>query len=108
MAPASWGWHADRLSSLPLTLPPLPARLPSAEFPERPGALRKFLTGLRTGWNVSLFHYRNYGADTGKVLAGLQVPPEDNAAFQHWIDFELGYAYVEATNDPVYKDFFCS
>jgi threonine dehydratase len=78
------------------------------EFPERPGALRKFLSGLKAGWNVSLWHYRNYGADTGKVLVGLQVPAPDKEAFRKWLDEELGYAYVEETNNPVYQRFLCS
>ena len=50
-------------------------------FPERPGALMKFLSLMRPGWNISLFHYRNQGADYGRILVGLQVPPADDAAF---------------------------
>ncbi|KDN48503.1 putative ILV1-anabolic serine and threonine dehydratase precursor [Tilletiaria anomala UBC 951] len=83
-------------------------RLFRFEFPERPGALRKFLLGLRVGWNVSLWHYRNHGADIGRVLAGLQVPSEDHATFQHWLDHELGYVYVEETSNPVYQRFLCA
>ena len=49
------------------------------EFPERPGALMKFLDSMSEGWNISLFHYRNHGADYGRVLVGMQVPPEDKA-----------------------------
>ncbi|KAJ7287488.1 tryptophan synthase beta subunit-like PLP-dependent enzyme [Mycena rebaudengoi] len=72
------------------------------EFPERPGALRKFLLGLHHGWNISLFHYRNHGADLGKVLAGVQVPPSDYDAFDLFLK-QLGYPYVEETENPVYK-----
>ncbi|KAI0293198.1 tryptophan synthase beta subunit-like PLP-dependent enzyme [Russula brevipes] len=74
-----------------------------AEFPERPGALRKFLSCLRNmGWNISLFHYRNHGADLGKVLAGIQAPEEDSTQFSEFLR-ELGYPYVEETHNEVYK-----
>ncbi|KAI1321812.1 hypothetical protein EDD11_000088 [Mortierella claussenii] len=76
------------------------------EFPERPGALLQFLEGLRAGWNVSLFHYRNHGSDMGKVLAGLQVPEEDNDEFAKYLA-QLNYHWVEETNNPLYKQFFC-
>ncbi|KAI8597001.1 tryptophan synthase beta subunit-like PLP-dependent enzyme [Dissophora ornata] len=76
------------------------------EFPERPGALLQFLEGLRAGWNVSLFHYRNHGSDMGKVLAGLQVPQEDNEEFTKYLA-QLNYHWVEETNNPLYKQFFC-
>ncbi|KAF9922136.1 hypothetical protein FBU30_007786 [Linnemannia zychae] len=76
------------------------------EFPERPGALLQFLEGLRAGWNVSLFHYRNHGSDMGKVLAGLQVPQEDNEEFAKYLA-QLNYHWVEETNNPLYKQFFC-
>ncbi|KAI0929916.1 hypothetical protein AcW1_008738 [Taiwanofungus camphoratus] len=72
------------------------------EFPERPGALRKFLLGLHSGWNISLFHYRNHGADLGKVLAGIQVPQSDTADFDAFLN-NLGYPYVEETDNEVYK-----
>ncbi|KAF7321370.1 Threonine dehydratase [Mycena kentingensis (nom. inval.)] len=71
------------------------------QFPERPGALQKFLLGLRQDWNISLFHYRNHGADLGKVLAGVQVPAADSDAFSEFLS-QLGYPYVEETNNPVY------
>lgn len=74
------------------------------EFPERPGALRAFLVGLHSGWNISLFHYRNHGADLGKVLAGIQVPSDQSAAFDDFL-VKLGYPYVEETNNAVYKRF---
>ncbi|KZT28978.1 threonine dehydratase I [Neolentinus lepideus HHB14362 ss-1] len=72
------------------------------QFPERPGALRKFLLGMHTGWNISLFHYRNHGADLGKVLAGIQVPPEESEQFEEFLR-NLAYPYVEETENPVYK-----
>ncbi|KDR75861.1 hypothetical protein GALMADRAFT_248592 [Galerina marginata CBS 339.88] len=74
------------------------------EFPERPGALRKFLLGLQQGWNISLFHYRNHGADLGKVLAGIQVPESDSAEFFQFLE-KLDYAFVEETENSVYKRF---
>ncbi|PCH36076.1 threonine dehydratase I [Wolfiporia cocos MD-104 SS10] len=77
-------------------------RLFRFEFPERPGALRKFLLGLHSGWNISLFHYRNHGADLGKVLAGIQVPPDEADAFSAFLS-KLKYPYVEETDNEVYK-----
>ena len=73
-------------------------------FPERPGALLKFLSLMRPGWNISLFHYRNQGADYGRILVGLQVPPKDGKAFDKFLD-TLGYPYVEETSNPVYRLF---
>ena len=73
-------------------------------FPERPGALLKFLSLMRPGWNISLFHYRNQGADYGRILVGLQVPPKDGRAFDKFLD-TLGYPYVEETSNPVYRLF---
>jgi threonine dehydratase len=73
-------------------------------FPERPGALTKFLNLLRPGWNISLFHYRNQGADYGRILVGLQVPTQDDKAFGKFLD-TLGYPYVEETHNPVYRLF---
>jgi threonine dehydratase len=73
-------------------------------FPERPGALMKFLSSMRPGWNISLFHYRNQGADYGRILVGLQVPKADNKAFQEFLD-TLGYPHVEETDNPVYRLF---
>lgn len=72
------------------------------EFPERPGALRKFLVGMQSGWNVSLFHYRNHGADLGKILLGIQAPKEDNEQFEKFLK-DLGYQYHEETNNPVIR-----
>ena len=73
-------------------------------FPERPGALLKFLSLMRPGWNISLFHYRNQGADYGRILVGLQVPAQDDKAFAKFLD-TLGYPHIEETNNPVYKLF---
>jgi threonine dehydratase len=73
-------------------------------FPERPGALLKFLSLLRPNWNISLFHYRNQGADYGRILVGLQVPATDHAAFEEFLR-TLGYPFVEETANPVYRLF---
>jgi len=73
-------------------------------FPERPGALMKFLSAMRPGWNISLFHYRNQGADYGRILVGLQVPAKDQASFQKFLE-GLGYPYVDESANPVYKLF---
>jgi threonine dehydratase len=79
-------------------------RLMRFEFPERPGALMKFLSLMRPGWNISLFHYRNQGADYGRILVGLQVPAKDDKAFAKFLD-TLGFPYVEETQNPVYRLF---
>jgi len=73
-------------------------------FPERPGALLKFLSLMRPGWNISLFHYRNQGADYGRILVGLQVPAPDEAEFQSFLS-TLGYPWVDETANPVYRLF---
>jgi threonine dehydratase len=73
-------------------------------FPERPGALMNFLTNLRSDWNISLFHYRNHGADFGRVLVGMQVPPDDKALFQAFLD-RLGYEYADESANPAYRMF---
>jgi threonine dehydratase len=74
------------------------------EFPERPGALMNFLTHMGSGWNVSLFHYRNQGADVGRVLVGLQVPAGERGAFRRFLK-ELAYEYAEETRNPAYRLF---
>jgi len=74
------------------------------EFPERPGALLQFLTNLGRTWNISLFHYRNHGAAFGRVLCGVQVPSDERADFQKFLE-DLGYHYWEETDNPVYKLF---
>jgi threonine dehydratase len=74
------------------------------EFPERPGALLKFLQAIGARWNISLFHYRNHGSDYGRVLAGIQVPPAERADFLLHLN-ELHYAYVEESANPAYRLF---
>jgi len=74
------------------------------EFPERPGALMRFLDNMRSDWNISLFHYRNQGADYGRVLVGIQVPPEEMRGFQRFLE-KLGYPCVEETRNPAYRLF---
>ena len=74
------------------------------EFPERPGALMKFLESMSHDWNISLFHYRNHGADYGRVLVGMQVPPRDQAAFRRFLS-HLGYAHWDETRNPAYSLF---
>jgi threonine dehydratase len=74
------------------------------EFPERPGALMRFLNSMSAGWNISLFHYRNHGADYGRVLVGMQVPPADKADFRRFLD-RLGYTCVDETDNPAYRMF---
>jgi len=74
------------------------------EFPERPGALLKFLESMRSDWNISLFHYRNDGANYGRVLVGMQVPPSEMAAFRRFLA-ALGYPYVEETGNSAYRLF---
>ena len=82
----------------------LDERLLRFVFPERPGALLKFLSLMRPGWNITLFHYRNQGADYGRILVGLQVPASDRKAFKTFLD-TLGYPSVEETDNPVYRLF---
>jgi threonine dehydratase len=74
------------------------------EFPEHPGALINFLQKMSHNWNISLFHYRNHGADIGRVLVGMQVPPTDQEAFQTFLD-KLGYTYSEESQNPAYHLF---
>ena len=74
------------------------------EFPERPGALMNFLTQMSADWNISLFHYRNHGADTGRVLVGMQVPPAEMKQFKEFLK-NLGYAHWNETDNPAYKLF---
>jgi threonine dehydratase len=73
-------------------------------FPERPGALMKFLNAMRPNWNITLFHYRNQGADYGRILIGLQVPKVDHQAFVQFVT-DLGYPFVDETANPAYRLF---
>ena len=74
------------------------------EFPERPGALMKFLNSMRTDWNISLFHYRNQGADYGRVLVGMQVPRQEMREFRQFLA-TLGYPFVDESRNPAYRLF---
>lgn len=74
------------------------------EFPEKPGALMKFLESMGHDWNISLFHYRNHGADFGRVLVGMQVPPNELAEFAAFLN-DLGYPYWDETQNPAYQLF---
>ncbi|MEH1901423.1 MAG: threonine ammonia-lyase, biosynthetic [Nostoc sp.] len=74
------------------------------EFPERPGALMKFVTSMSPAWNISLFHYRNNGADYGRIVVGIQVPPHEMEEWQAFLD-NLGYRYWDENKNPAYKLF---
>ena len=74
------------------------------EFPERPGALLGFLQAIGSAWNISLFHYRNHGSDSGRVLAGIQVPRAERERFLGHLR-ELGYPFTEETANPAYRTF---
>lgn len=82
-------------------------RLYRFEFPERPGALLGFLTRMSQRWNISLFHYRNHGTDYGRVLMGIQVPPQDQAAFQELLT-HVGFTYWDESGNPAYRLFLSS
>ncbi len=73
-------------------------------FPERPGALMRFLSSMHPGWNISLFHYRNQGADFGRILVGIQVPKADKKAFRDFLE-SLAYPCEDETDNPVYRLF---
>jgi threonine dehydratase len=74
------------------------------EFPERPGALMNFLNSMSQDWNISLFHYRNHGADFGRVLVGMQVPPRDKPALRRFLA-QLGYVWRDETRNPAHALF---
>jgi len=82
----------------------LDERLFRFEFPERPGALMKFLSSMAPNWNISLFHYRNQGADYSSILVGLQVPQADHAEFERFLA-ALGYPFWEESGNPAYRLF---
>jgi threonine dehydratase len=73
-------------------------------FPERPGALGRFLSAMGANWNISMFHYRAQGGDFGRVLIGLEIPEGEEAALQEFLD-ALGYRYIPETDNPAYKMF---
>ncbi|PQZ68826.1 threonine ammonia-lyase, biosynthetic [Achromobacter sp. MYb9] len=79
-------------------------RLFRFEFPERPGALMKFLSEMAPNWNISLFHYRNQGADFSSALVGIQAPLADSAALDAFL-LQLGYAHFEETDNEAYRQF---
>ena len=79
-------------------------RLYMFEFPERPGALFKFLNAVRPDRNISLFHYRNHGGDVGKILAGIQCPRPERQELDAYLR-ELGYPFEECTDHPIYRTF---
>jgi threonine dehydratase len=79
-------------------------RLYRFTFPERPGALMRFLDAMHPDWNISLFHYRNQGADYGRILVGLQVPRADARALREFLD-QLGYSYADESENPAYSLF---
>ena len=74
------------------------------EFPERPGALMQFVGSMSPNWNISLFHYRNNGSDYGRIVVGMQVPPEEMSEWQAFLD-TLGYQYWDENKNPAYKLF---
>lgn len=79
-------------------------RLYRFEFPERPGALMRFLSSMHPNWNITLFHYRNQGADYGRILIGMQIPSGERSAFQDFLN-SLAYPCVDETESPVYQLF---
>jgi threonine dehydratase len=79
-------------------------RLYRFQFPERPGALMRFLSSMHPNWNISLFHYRNQGADHGRILVGIQVPEDDRAAFREFVE-TLAYPCIDETDNPAYRLF---
>jgi threonine dehydratase len=79
-------------------------RLYRFQFPERPGALLRFLTHMGENWNISLFHYRNHGAAYGRILVGIQIEPSESEKFQAFLD-DLGYTYWSEQDNPVYQLF---
>ncbi|HEX7816470.1 threonine ammonia-lyase, biosynthetic [Dyella sp.] len=72
------------------------------DFPERPGALTRFLDHMHPDWNISLFHYRNHGADYGRILVGIQVPQAERATLTHFLS-NLGYPYQDESDNPAYR-----
>ena len=79
-------------------------RLLRFEFPERPGALLRFLDRMGSDWNISLFHYRNHGAAFGRVLAGIEVPEGEMETFTNFLE-QLGYPWWDEQENPAYHLF---
>jgi threonine dehydratase len=85
-----------------------PERYTSIKFIHRPGALRKFLNLMQNDWDVSLFHYRNNGADFGRVLTGLSLQPDQRNKFQNFVkELEKAgyYQIVDETKNQIYQYF---
>jgi threonine dehydratase len=82
-------------------------RLYRFDFPERPGALARFLDRMHPDWNISLFHYRNHGADYGRILVGIQVPSREHTLLQQFLA-GLGYPYVDESDNPAYRLLLCA
>ncbi|MGB5917125.1 MAG: threonine ammonia-lyase, biosynthetic, partial [Phormidesmis sp.] len=74
------------------------------EFPERPGALTNFVNAMSPAWNISLFHYRNHGADSGRIVVGVQVPPDETDQWEIFLT-GLGYRYWDESQNPAYQLF---
>jgi threonine dehydratase len=74
------------------------------EFPERPGALMAFVEALHPGWNISIFHYRNQGSDVGRIVVGVQVPSQELAQWQEFLQ-RLAFPWWDETNNPAYQLF---
>ena len=74
------------------------------EFPERPGALMRFVSALHPSWSISIFHYRNHGADVGRIVVGVLVPDKELTGWQAFLD-DLGYPCWEETGNPAYALF---
>ena len=74
------------------------------EFPERPGALMRFVNALHSNWSISIFHYRNHGADVGRIVVGVLVSPDDLESWQAVLR-DLGYPSWEETSNPAYRIF---
>jgi threonine dehydratase len=74
------------------------------EFPERPGALMRFLSAMNPSWNISLFNYRNLGADYGSILVGIQVPRQEMGDFRTFLR-RVGYPHADETRNPAYRLF---
>lgn len=89
------GGHAETISD---------ERLFRFEFPERPGALLRFLEAIGSRWNITLFHYRNHGSDAGRVMAGIQVPEATEQEFLAHLA-ELHYPWIDETENPAYQLF---
>src|SRR5437762_3410986 len=97
---AELGEH--RAAILAVTIPERPGSF--KKFCAQPGALMQFLQSMRSDWNISLFHYRNHGADYGRVLVGMQVPSREMRQFRRFLE-NLGYPYAEETRNPAYRLF---